>query len=55
MPMMRTSAPVQARARVADDTVFMLDGQVVEAGPTDTIFSHPSDKRTEDYVTGRFG
>jgi phosphate transport system ATP-binding protein len=33
----------------------MLDGQVVEAGPTDEIFGHPSDKRTEDYVNGRFG
>jgi phosphate transport system ATP-binding protein len=46
---------MQQATRVADDTVFMLDGQVVEAGPTETIFSHPSDKRTEDYVTGRFG
>jgi phosphate transport system ATP-binding protein len=33
----------------------MLDGQVIEAGPTDTIFNRPSDKRTEDYVHGRFG
>ncbi len=46
---------MQQAARVADDTVFMLDGEVVEAGPTDTIFNHPSDKRTEDYVNGRFG
>jgi phosphate transport system ATP-binding protein len=46
---------MQQATRVADDTVFMLDGQVVEAGPTDTIFSRPADKRTEDYVTGRFG
>ncbi len=46
---------IQQATRVADDTVFMLDGQVVEAGPTDTIFGRPSDKRTEDYVSGRFG
>jgi phosphate transport system ATP-binding protein len=46
---------MQQATRVADDTVFMLDGQIVESGPTDTIFSHPSDKRTEDYVNGRFG
>jgi phosphate transport system ATP-binding protein len=46
---------MQQATRVADDTVFMLDGQVVESGPTETIFSRPSDKRTEDYVTGRFG
>ena len=46
---------MQQAARVADDTVFMLDGQIVEEGPTDVIFSRPSDKRTEDYVSGRFG
>ena len=46
---------MQQAARVADDTVFMLDGEIVEAGPTDTIFNRPSDKRTEDYVSGRFG
>jgi phosphate transport system ATP-binding protein len=46
---------MQQATRVADDTVFMLDGQVIEAGPTDTIFNRPSDKRTEDYVNGRFG
>jgi phosphate transport system ATP-binding protein len=46
---------MQQATRVADDTVFMLDGQVVEAASTDKIFSHPSDKRTEDYVNGRFG
>jgi phosphate transport system ATP-binding protein len=46
---------MQQATRVADDTVFMLDGQVVEAGTTDTIFNRPSDNRTEDYVNGRFG
>jgi phosphate transport system ATP-binding protein len=46
---------MQQATRVADDTVFMLDGRVVEAGPTDAIFGRPADKRTEDYVTGRFG
>jgi phosphate transport system ATP-binding protein len=46
---------MQQATRVADDTVFMLDGQIVETGPTSTIFSHPADKRTEDYVNGRFG
>jgi phosphate transport system ATP-binding protein len=46
---------MQQATRVADDTVFMLEGEIVEAGPTDTIFSRPSDKRTEDYVSGRFG
>ena len=46
---------MQQATRVADDTVFMLDGQIVESGPTSTIFGHPSDKRTEDYVSGRFG
>jgi len=46
---------MQQATRAADDTVFMLDGQVVEAVPTDTIFGRPSDKRTEDYVSGRFG
>lgn len=46
---------MQQATRVADTTVFMLDGQVIEAGPTKTIFGRPSDKRTEDYVSGRFG
>lgn len=46
---------MQQAGRVADDTVFMLDGEIVEAGPTRTIFNQPTDKRTEDYVNGRFG
>ncbi len=46
---------MQQAARVADWTMFMLFGEVVEYGPTDKIFTTPDDKRTEDYVTGRFG
>jgi phosphate transport system ATP-binding protein len=46
---------LQQAARVADDTVFMLGGEVVEAGPTDAIFHRASDERTEDYIAGRFG
>lgn len=40
---------MQPTNRVAEDTVFMLDGQIVEAGPTDAIFNWLSDKRTKDY------
>ncbi len=46
---------MQQAARVSDWTLFMLYGEVVEFGPTDRIFTNPEDKRTEDYVTGRFG
>jgi len=46
---------MQQATRVADVTVFMLDGEVVEAGPTGAIFHSPADKRTADYVAGRFG
>jgi phosphate transport system ATP-binding protein len=46
---------MQQAARVADWTMFMLLGEVVEFGPTRKIFTHPDDQRTEDYVTGRFG
>jgi phosphate transport system ATP-binding protein len=46
---------MQQAARVADSTAFMLQGELVEVAPTDKIFTNPSDKRTEDYVTGRFG
>jgi phosphate transport system ATP-binding protein len=42
-------------ARVADETVFFLMGDVVEAGPTARIFTAPLDQRTNDYVSGRFG
>jgi phosphate transport system ATP-binding protein len=46
---------MQQATRVADDTVFMLEGEIVEAGSTEKIFNDPTDKRTEDYVNGRFG
>jgi phosphate transport system ATP-binding protein len=46
---------MQQAARVADTTVFMLDGQLIEAGPTDKLFTNPDDERTEQYVTGKFG
>jgi phosphate transport system ATP-binding protein len=46
---------MQQAARVADSTAFMLNGELVEFAPTDKIFTNPGDKRTEDYVTGRFG
>jgi phosphate transport system ATP-binding protein len=46
---------MQQAARVSDWTLFMLYGEVVEFGPTSKVFTNPDDKRTEDYVTGRFG
>ena len=46
---------MQQAARVADDTAFFLVGEVIEKDSTDNIFSQPKDKRTEDYITGRFG
>jgi phosphate transport system ATP-binding protein len=46
---------MQQAARVADRTAFMLDGQLVEVGPTQEIFTKPTDPRTEEYVTGKFG
>jgi len=46
---------MQQAARVADTTAFMLNGELVEHGPTDVIFTKPSDTRTEEYVTGKFG
>ena len=46
---------MQQAARVADSTVFMLDGEVVEHAPTTDVFSNPKDERTERYVTGKFG
>ncbi|MFH0953565.1 MAG: phosphate ABC transporter ATP-binding protein PstB [Verrucomicrobiota bacterium] len=42
-------------ARVADNTAFFLMGELIEYGPTPQIFTAPQDKRTDDYVTGRFG
>jgi phosphate transport system ATP-binding protein len=46
---------MQQAARVADTTAFMLSGQLIEHGPTNVIFTKPSDDRTERYVTGKFG
>lgn len=46
---------MQQAARVSDDTAFFLVGEVVEFDATPVIFSRPKDKRTEDYITGRFG
>lgn len=46
---------MQQAARISDTTVFFLLGEIVEAGKTSTIFQNPQDKRTEDYITGRFG
>jgi phosphate transport system ATP-binding protein len=46
---------MQQAARVADRTAFMLGGQLVEVGPTQEIFTNPTDSRTEEYVTGKFG
>jgi len=42
-------------ARVSDRTAFLLSGELVEAGPTDQLFTRPSDRRTGDYLEGRFG
>ena len=46
---------MQQALRVSDNTAFFLLGELVEFGKTDDIFSQPKDKRTEDYITGRFG
>lgn len=46
---------MQQAARIADKTAFFLLGEVVEFDSTDKMFSNPADKRTEDYITGRFG
>lgn len=46
---------MQQAARIADKTAFFLLGEVVEFDSTDKMFSNPNDKRTEDYITGRFG
>ena len=46
---------MQQAARVSDSTAFFLMGEMIEQDKTDTIFTRPRDKRTEDYITGRFG
>ena len=46
---------MQQATRVSDRTVFFLLGEIIESGETEQIFSRPRDRRTEDYITGRFG
>jgi phosphate transport system ATP-binding protein len=46
---------MQQAARISDKTAFFLHGEIVEFNLTESIFSMPRDKRTEDYITGRFG
>lgn len=46
---------MQQAVRIADKTTFFLLGELIESGDTDKMFSTPKDKRTEDYITGRFG
>ncbi len=46
---------MQQAARVSDRTAFLLDGRLVEVDDTEKIFTAPADRRTEDYITGRFG
>ena len=46
---------MQQAARISDNTAFFLLGDLIEYGKTDDIFATPKEKRTEDYITGRFG
>ncbi len=46
---------MQQAARVSDLTAFFYEGQLIETGPTKQIFTKPKEKKTEDYITGRFG
>ena len=46
---------MQQAVRISDQTAFFLLGDLVEFGNTEEMFSQPRDKRTEDYITGRFG
>ena len=46
---------MQQAARISDKTAFFLLGEVIEYNQTEKLFSLPQDKRTEDYITGRFG
>lgn len=46
---------MQQAARISDSTAFFLLGEMIECSATETLFSNPSDKRTEDYISGRFG
>ncbi|MCB1541598.1 MAG: phosphate ABC transporter ATP-binding protein, partial [Rhodoblastus sp.] len=46
---------MQQAARVSQYTAFMYLGELIEYGPTNKLFTAPSDKKTQDYITGRFG
>ena len=46
---------MQQAARISDDTAFFLTGEIIEFGNTEQIFTNPVNKKTEDYITGRFG
>jgi phosphate transport system ATP-binding protein len=46
---------MQQAARVSDYTAFMYMGKLIEFGSTDTLFTNPTQKQTEDYITGRYG
>ena len=46
---------MQQTARISDYTAFFYRGTIVEYGETQTIFTNPKNKQTEDYITGRFG
>jgi phosphate transport system ATP-binding protein len=46
---------MQQAARISDETAFFLNGEIIEFRDTKTMFTNPTDKRTEDYITGRFG
>ena len=46
---------MQQAARVSDKTAFFYEGKLIELDETDKIFTNPTEKRTEDYITGRFG
>ena len=46
---------MQQATRISDKTAFFLLGEMIEFNETETLFSIPKDKRTEDYITGRFG
>ncbi|MFQ5544018.1 MAG: phosphate ABC transporter ATP-binding protein PstB [Nitrospiria bacterium] len=46
---------MQQAARISDETAFLYEGKLIEFGPTESIFTKPKEKRTEDYITGRFG
>jgi phosphate transport system ATP-binding protein len=46
---------MQQAARVSDETGFMLLGELIEMAPTQQIFTRPRDRRTDDYISGRYG